>query len=72
MAALDRLLAGPVDQVVFVKTTQASAARSLGISEKVTITTASDAPRVALQAPLVTAVPEALLSARRRLDARAA
>jgi len=72
MEALDRLLAGPVDQVVFVKTTQASVARSLGVSDKVTITAASNAPRVVLQAPLVTAVPEALLSARRRLDARAA
>ncbi|MDR6599019.1 hypothetical protein J2732_000002 [Achromobacter deleyi] len=61
-----------MDQVVFVKTTQASVARSLGVSDKITITAASNAPRVVLQAPLVTAVPEALLSARRRLDARAA
>ncbi|CAM4421449.1 hypothetical protein BOTU111921_29330 [Bordetella tumbae] len=51
MAALDRLLAGPVDQVVFVKTTQASAARSLGISERVSITAASNAPRVVMQTP---------------------
>ncbi|UAW63413.1 SDR family NAD(P)-dependent oxidoreductase [Mycoavidus sp. HKI] len=48
MATLEQLLAGPVDQLVFVKTTQTAVADVLGIEAHETVTALPVAPAVAL------------------------
>ncbi|KAF9373357.1 hypothetical protein CPC16_001887, partial [Podila verticillata] len=58
MAVLEQLLAGPVDQLVFVKTTQATMADVLGIGARETVTAAPAAPAVGLPQMMKIAAPE--------------
>jgi hypothetical protein len=48
MAALERLLAGPLDRVAFLKTTKESVTQLLGVSEQARVEMALEAPEVRL------------------------
>ncbi len=59
MAALERLLAGPVDQLAFVKTTQAQGADALGIAVHETVTAVAPAiPMIGVPQATQVAQPE--------------
>ena len=48
MAALERLLAGPLNRVAFLKTTQDSVAQLLGVKQQTRVEVATEAPLVSL------------------------
>ncbi|WP_186032203.1 SDR family oxidoreductase, partial [Burkholderia gladioli] len=52
MAVLERLLAGPVERAVFVKTTRPEVATMLGVRDGARLEVAAAAPAVALPAPV--------------------
>ncbi|HEX4713359.1 MAG TPA: SDR family NAD(P)-dependent oxidoreductase, partial [Ktedonobacteraceae bacterium] len=68
MAALERLLAGPLDRVAFLKTTQGSVAQLLGVSEQVRVEMALEAPVVRLPRAAAVALPEVAGEALRSLE----
>jgi hypothetical protein len=59
MAALEQLLAGPLDRVAFLKTTKESVTQSLGVSAQRTLEVVSEVPEVSIAEPsTAVALPE--------------